>query len=295
MTSNMDQSGLTWPRRARQILWPIARAVLIVYLLVVLMMMLFETRLVYPIPPVNASGWHPTSFKYEDVSFESADGTKLHGWFVAHPDPKRAILYCHGNGADVSSLGQFATMLGKSLHASVLVFDYRGYGQSQGRPTETGCIADGDSAQHWLADRMHIRPNEVVLIGHSLGSAVAIALAADNGASALIIENAFPTMTDVAAWHYPWLPVRWVMANQYDNLSRIRKYGGPLFQSHGTRDEFIPLSFARKLFDSAPSLRKRWLELPGSKHNSALPRGYYDELTAFLDENSLTPVLPKPP
>src|SRR4051812_28026459 len=109
MTSNMDQSGLTWPRRARQILWPIARAVLIVYLLVVLMMMLFETRLVYPIPPVNASGWHPTSFKYEDVSFESADGTKLHGWFVAHPDPKRAILYCHGNGADVSSLGQFAT------------------------------------------------------------------------------------------------------------------------------------------------------------------------------------------
>src|SRR5215212_5618621 len=85
VTSNMEQSGFTWPRKARQLLWPTLRAVLIVYLLVVLVMMLFETRLVYPIPPANASDWHPTGFKYEDVSFESADGTKLHGWFVAHP------------------------------------------------------------------------------------------------------------------------------------------------------------------------------------------------------------------
>src|SRR5947208_850281 len=143
----MEQSGVTWRRRSLQFLWQAARAILIVYLLVVLLMMLLETHLVYPIPPANASDWHPTGFNY----------------------------------ADVSSLGEFAAMLSKSLQASVLVFDYRGYGHSQGRPSETGCIADGNSAQHWLAQRMHIRPQEVVLMGRSLGSAVAIALAADNG------------------------------------------------------------------------------------------------------------------
>ena len=86
-----------------------------------------------------------------------------------------------------------------TLHASVFIFDYRGYGHSEGRPNEAGCIADGRAAQHWLAERMGIQPNEVVLMGRSLGGAVAVALAAENGAQALVLENAFPTMPDVAA------------------------------------------------------------------------------------------------
>ena len=248
----------------------------------------------YPAPPVDAGDWHPTSFKYEDVSFNSADGTELHGWFVPHPSPSRAILYCHGNGEDVSSIGELAAMLSETYRAAVFVFDYRGYGRSRGRPSETGCIADGNAAQHWLAERMGIQPADVVLMGRSLGSAVAIALAADNGARALVIENAFPTMTDVAAWHYPWLPVRWIMTNRYDNLSRIQRYTGPLLQSHGTRDELIPLPFARRLFDNAPSVNKRWIEFSGLNHNSAMPRQYYDQLAKFLDASATDVGLPKP-
>jgi fermentation-respiration switch protein FrsA (DUF1100 family) len=122
-------------------------------------------------------------------------------------------------------------------------------------------------------------------MGRSLGSAVAVALAAENGARALIIENAFPTMPDVAAVHYPWLPVRWIMSNRYDNLSRIRKYSGPLLQSHGTKDQLIPISLARRLYDASPSRLKQWLEFAGLGHNSAMPRRYYDALTAFLEEN----------
>jgi fermentation-respiration switch protein FrsA (DUF1100 family) len=249
-------------------------------------MMMFETWLVYPIPPVDRGDWQPTRYQYEDVSFESADGTKLHGWFLPHANSTRAILYCHGNGEDVSSVGELAAMLSEALHASVLIFDYRGYGHSQGRPNEAGCIADGNAAQHWLAERMGIRPNDVILMGRSLGSAVAIALAADNGARALVIENAFPSMTDVAAWHYPWLPVRWVMTNRYDNLSRIHRYDGPVLQSHGTADELIPLSFARRLFDAAPNTNKQWLELPDLGHNSGMPRHYYAVLSAFLDSST---------
>jgi len=98
----------------------------------------------------------------------------------------------------------------------------------------------------------------------------------------LILENAFPTMTDVAATHYPWLPVRWAMQNRYDNMGRIQDYHGPLMQTHGTHDEVVPLSYARRLFDAAPSPTKRWLELPGLGHNSAMPLSYYDQLAEFL-------------
>ena len=256
-------------------------------------MMLFETWLVYPAPPVNTGNWHPTGFRYEDVSFESADGTKLHGWFVPHINPSRAILYCHGNGEDVSSLADLATMLSRKVHASVFVFDYRGYGHSQGKPNEAGCIADGNAAQHWLAQRMGIQPSDVVLMGRSLGSAVAIALAADNGARALVIENAFPTMTSVAAWHYPWLPVRWIMTNRYDNLSRIQRYNGPLLQSHGAADELIPISFGRRLFAASPSHEKRWLEFSGLGHNSTMPPRYLRDLSGFLEGSEKMAVLPE--
>ncbi len=295
VSTDMDQLGSPWWHRARRQIWRIGRPVLIAYLLVILVMMLFETWLVYPAPPVESGDWHPTGFKYEDISFDSADGTKLHGWFVPHPNPNRAILYCHGNGEDVSSVGELAAILSEMLHASVFVFDYRGYGHSQGRPNETGCIADGNAAQHWLAERMGVRPNDVVLMGRSLGSAVAVALAAENGARALVIENAFSTMTDVAAWHYSWLPVRWIMTNRYDNLRRIQRYKGPLLQSHGTHDELIPLSFAQRLFDVAPSASKRWLEFPSLGHNSVLPRRYYDELTTFLEGSRQVKSLSEPP
>jgi uncharacterized protein len=278
----MSQSDSSRRQKTRRGLWRIGRPILIAYLLVVLVMVCLETWLVYPVPPVATGDWHPTEFHFEDVTFSAADGTKLHGWFIPHQNPRYAILYCHGNGEDVASVGEFGAELGEQLEASVFVFDYRGYGHSQGRPNEAGCIADGNAAQHWIADKTGTKPNNVVLMGRSLGSAVAVALAAQNGARALVLENAFPTMPDVAAVHYPWLPVRWIMSNRYDNLSRIQKYRGPLLQSHGTKDELIPISLAQRLYDAAPSQRKQWLELAGLGHNSAMPRRYYDSLAAFL-------------
>jgi fermentation-respiration switch protein FrsA (DUF1100 family) len=282
VSSPMDHMDTPrWHRLSRSI-WRLARLVLIAYLLIMLLMMFLETGLVYPVPPVAAGNWNPTGFKHETVWFEAADGTKLHGWFLPNPEAHRAILYCHGNGEDVSSHGELAATLSESLQASVFIFDYRGYGHSEGRPTEAGCIADGAAAQKWLAERMGVRPSDIVLMGRSLGSAVAVALAAENGARALVLENAFPTLSDVAALHYPWLPVRWIMANQYDSLSRIQRYSGPLMQSHGTRDELIPLSYARRLFDAAPNQSKRWMEFVGLRHNSPIPHRYYDDLAAFL-------------
>lgn len=262
-----------------------ARRAIITYLLIVVGMMFLETHLVYPIPPLTRNNWKPTNFEYEDVHFESADGTKLHAWFFPNPNTKRAILYCHGNGEDVAADGDLCSHLSNNrvLNANVLVFDYRGYGHSEGSPNEVGCIADGAAAQKWLANRVGIKPNEVVLMGRSLGSAVATALAANHGCRALILENSMPSIVSIAARQYPWLPVKWVMRNRYDNMERMQHYTGPLWQSHGTADSLIPISSARTLFDASPSENKRWIEYPNLDHNDPRPRIYYDELAKFLD------------
>jgi fermentation-respiration switch protein FrsA (DUF1100 family) len=273
-------------RRWASITWRIARPIVLAYLVIVLGMMFLETWLVYPIPPLEWGDWKPKGFAYEDVHFTSADGTKLHGWFVPHPSPRnpqRAVLYCHGNGEDVAAVGEVAAHLRDVLHASVFVFDYRGYGHSEGCPNEAGCIADGNAAQHWLASRLGIQPSDVIVMGRSLGSAVAVALASENGARALVLQNAFPTMPDVAQLHYPWLPVRWVMKNRYNNLSRIKSYTGPLLQCHGCNDDLIPIALARTLFEASPSCNKKWLEFLHCGHNDEQPGSYYDELAAFLD------------
>jgi fermentation-respiration switch protein FrsA (DUF1100 family) len=275
----VNQSAKAW----LQLGWRIVRPLLLAYLLVVLAMMLLESRLVYPIPSPELGDWNPAGLGHEDVWFESADGTRLHGWFVPHAAPKRAILFCHGNGEHVAFNADLAARLRDSLQASVFLFDYRGYGRSAGRPSEQGCIADGRAAQRWLAKRMAIEPDAVVLMGRSLGTAVAIALAAEEGAAALILENAFPSMTDVAALHHPWLPVRWAMDNRYDSLSRIAHFHGPVVQSHGTDDTLIPLAMGRRLFDAAPGRHKRWIAFPSLGHNSPWPSTYYADLAAFLD------------
>jgi fermentation-respiration switch protein FrsA (DUF1100 family) len=248
------------------------------------MMMLFERSLVYPIPPHTRGDWNPRGLTHEDVWFHSTDGTRLHGWFVPHSSPKRAILYCHGNAEHVADNDLLVAELRDRLQASVFIFDYRGYGRSEGRPDEAGCIADARAARDWLAEKTVRRPREIVLMGRSLGGGVATALAGQSGAEALVIENSFSSLHDVAAIHYPWLPIRWVMDNRYDAISDIRRYDGPLFQSHGSRDTIVPVALGRRLFDAAQSSRKRFVEFPHLGHNDRWPESYLAELAKFLDE-----------
>lgn len=273
---------LSWLARAGRL----GRVALLAYLAVLLAMMLLEPWLVYPVPPQEAGNWQPTGLGHEDVWFSSADGTTLHGWFVPHSETKRAILYCHGNGEHVAMNADLAVRLRDRLQASVFLFDYRGYGRSEGWPHEAGCIADGLAAQRWLAERIGIKPGEVVLIGRSLGGGVAVAIAAEQGAAALVLENTFPSLVAAAAHQYPWLPVGWAMDNRFDSVARIRHFAGPLMQSHGAADTLIPSRLARQLFDAHPGTRKRWLDLPGLQHNDAFPASYYTILAQFLAESA---------
>ncbi|TWT86558.1 putative aminoacrylate hydrolase RutD [Pseudobythopirellula maris] len=244
-----------------------------------------ERMLIYPAPSIDRGNWKTKWLDKEDVHFESSGGVRLHGWYAPVENPDCVVLYSHGQSEHVANLINVVARLQESLNASVLVYDYRGYGKSQGVPTEAGCVADGLAAQQWLAERAGVLPEELVIVGRSLGGAVSTAIAAERGARALVLENTFSRLTDVAAYRYPWLPVRQVMRNRYDSVERISQYTGPLFQMHGTRDRVVPAKFARELFSACPSAHKRFYTVRGGNHFDSTPPAFYAKLREFLAQD----------
>jgi fermentation-respiration switch protein FrsA (DUF1100 family) len=262
---------------------PWLRLAAVCYLLVLLLLLLLENTLLYPAPKYPTGDWEAASIPHEDVHLASLDGTPLHGWYFDHPQPRAVLLYLHGNGDCVAYLGPYLAALRDKLRLAIFVVDYRGYGRSGGSPFEKGILEDGDAAQRWLAERAGCRMNEVVLMGRSLGGAVAVDLATRNGARGIVLQNTFTSMPDVAAGHYPWAPVRWLMRNRYDSLCKISGYRGPILASHGTADGLVPIEFGRRLFDAAPSERKEFVPIEGGDHNSPEPREYYLALDRWLE------------
>ena len=254
----------------------------VVYCLVLLVLLFLENMLVYPAPRYPEGDWQATWLEHEDISFNSADGTKLHGWYVEHPQPKAVILYCHGNGTHVAYTAEFLAEMRDEFQVSIFAFDYRGYGRSEGKPAEKGILEDADAAQEWLAKRAGIEKKDVVLMGRSLGGGIALHLAAENGARGVILQNTFTSLHDAAASHYPWVPVRLLMKNRYDSLSRISRYSGPLFISHGTADRIVPFAHGQKLFAAATG-PKEFFEIAGGDHNDSEPEHYLPALHKFLD------------
>ena len=265
-----------------------ARVLLIAYLVVLVVVMFLEESIIF-LPSVYPEGdWQPAGLAVEDAWFQAADGTKLHGWYLPHPRARAAVLFCHGNGGNITHRADALHMLNRRVGVSVLMFDYRGYGRSEGKPDEPGILADARAARAWLAARENIRESDIVMMGESLGGAVAVDLAARDGARALVVESAFSSLPDVGAYHYAWLPVRLLARTRLDSLSKIGNYRGPLLQAHGDRDTIVPIEFGRRLFEAANE-PKQFLVLPGHNHNDSMPDTYYDALAEFIER------LPAPP
>lgn len=238
--------------------------------------------------------YHPTSYPselegeplpFEEARFQSDDGTELHGWFMDHPEPIAIALFCHGNAGNIASRGDSLMILNRHHRLAVMAFDYRGYGKSKGRPTENGILADARAARKWLAKRKGVREQDIVLMGRSLGGAVAIDLAAKDGAKGLVIASTFTSLPDVAQEAFPMLPARILMTQRFNSLAKIKDYHGPLLQSHGDADVLIPISLARELHAAAPG-RKQFIPIPGGRHNDPQPEEYRIALDAFLRELS---------
>jgi len=248
-----------------------------------------QRRLIYfPYPVVpSAAGVLPGS---EEVAFDTEDGLRLRGWFLpASGGDGGAVLVCNGNGGNRAMRAPLAAALSRA-GLSVLLFDYRGYGGNPGRPSEAGLAADTRAAHAWLAARAGVDPGRVAYYGESLGAAVALGLAIERPPAALVLRSPFTSLADVAQFHYPWLPVRLLLAERYPSLDRIRHLAVPLLVVAGERDAIVPASQSRRLYDAARE-PKRFTMVPGADHNDeALLSGGHliGEVLGFLRE---TPVL----
>lgn len=233
--------------------------------------------------PFPAGDWRPAETVFEDCWFETIDGMRLHGWYLPHESPEAVILYAHGNAGNVSGRGRVAYRLNQQFGASVLVFDYRGYGRSEGTPTIEGLLHDTRAARDFLARREEIDPAEVVLLGRSLGTSMATQIAAEDGARALILQSPFASLKQAAAGHYPGWLVNVLVADRLNSRENIKRYQGPLLISHGTADRTIAFQQGVELYEAANE-PKAFFRITGGAHNTPLPDAYYDRLGAFLKD-----------
>jgi fermentation-respiration switch protein FrsA (DUF1100 family) len=206
---------------------------------------------------------------YRDLELESDDGERLHGWWIgARTDPLGHLLVCHGNAGNVGDRVLHAALL-TAAGFDVLLFDYRGYGRSSGRPSEEGTYRDARAALACLRDEPGIDPARIFYLGESLGGAVALNLALERPPAGVVLLSAFTGIRDLGRLHYPFVPPP-LVPDAYPTLRRIRALHAPLLVLHGERDEIVPLSHATALFESAPE-PKRLHVFPGVGHNDLVP------------------------
>lgn len=230
--------------------------------------------------------WQPPGLAYEDVAFNSADGTKLHGWYCPVDDAKTTVLFAHGNAGNLTDRWYLAKKLNDVCGVNVMLFDYRGYGKSEGSPSESGVLADARAARKWLAEREQISESEIVLYGRSLGGGVMVDLAAQDGAKALILESTFTSLPNVANGIFPYTRIGSLMRNQFKSIEKIEDYHGPIWIAHGDSDSMIPFEHGKALFEAANE-PKQFYTLAGENHNWIPTKEYLTGLNNFLKKISL--------
>ena len=230
---------------------------------------------------------------FEEVYFPAADGTQLHGWFI----PGRGddtLVWFHGNAANISNRVYNIMLLYQHVGANVFIFDYRGYGRSDGKPSEKGLYSDGEGVLEYLRSRDDIDHDRLVLFGRSLGGCIVAELAMRHRVKAVIIESSF-TSSDALARHLrpvltillrPWMLVR----SRFDSLSKMPRIHSPVMVVHGDKDVTVPIHMGRELFNAANE-PKRFYEIKGATHDDTHIVGgeaYFKALRDFIENPSVS-------
>ncbi len=238
------------------------------YGVVVVLVFLTQSSLVYfPMRSVDMTP-DKIGLDFEEVQLKTEDGVALSSWFIPAQKQRGVLLFCHGNAGNISHRLESIRIF-HDLGLSVLIFDYRGYGQSEGSISEEGTYLDAEAAWTYLVEECHIDPSEIILFGRSIGGAIATKLATRKQAAALILESSFTSITDLGAQVYPYLPIRLLSRYHYDTSSYLKQIDIPLLIIHSSEDEIIPFTHAKVLYENANE-PKELLEITGD-HNA----GFY--------------------
>lgn len=240
-----------------------------------------DRTLYYPEKGLDATprayGW-----TFEDLRLKTEDGVEVHGWYIPGTKPF-VLLLAHGNAGTISHRLNKAALL-RRTGAGLLLFDYRGYGQSAGRPSEQGTYRDAEAAYRYLTETKGIPADHVFFYGESLGCAVALEMALRHPGAGVILESPFTSTVDMGKLVFPWLPVKWLVRHHYDNLLKIPKLTSPLLLMHSPQDEIVPFHMGQRLFQAAPD-PKTFLELKGGHNEGYMDTGerYVSAVKAFVE------------
>ncbi len=230
---------------------------------------------------------HPAQLGIDasEIWLDTEDGVRIHGFFLpGPPGVDRAILFLHGNAGNASHRLPNAAELAR-LGCDVLLLDYRGYGRSQGTPSEEGVYRDARAGLAYLKEERGLREERVLLFGRSLGGAVAVDLAKGRALAGVIVESTFTSLADMGRAVLG--PVGALLARSgFDSLTKIRALRAPLLSFHGDRDEIVPFELGRRLFEQAPE-PKAFEVIPGAGHNDTLEvggRAYFERIARFVEE-----------
>lgn len=208
------------------------------------------------------SAW---GMRYEDVTIKTGDNVDLHGWYIPGKTGAKTLLFFHGNAGNISHRGESVSVF-HDMGLNVLIFDYRGYGQSKGKPSEQGLYRDARSAWRYLTQVRDIADHDIILFGRSLGAAIAIKLATEVKAAALIAESTFSSADDMARHMFPVLSHLIYVRFKFNNVGNISRVQCPIMYAHSPDDDIIPYALGRKVYEAANS-PKSFFELKGD-HNT---------------------------
>lgn len=205
---------------------------------------------------------------FEDAVFKSTDGLLLSGWFIPADGSEFTVLFCHGNGGNMTHRLDSINIF-HNLGLNCFIFDYRGYGDSQGKPTEEGTYLDAAAVYKWLTEKKKIKPENIILFGRSLGGSIAAQLASKVKAAALIIESTFTSYVDIGKKFYPYMPVQWFARFSYRTIDFIKDVRCPVMLIYSRNDEVVPFEFGLELYEAANE-PKEFVEILGSHNDSFL-------------------------
>jgi uncharacterized protein len=220
---------------------------------------------------------------YKDVMLTTADSVRIHGWWIPTEGSRGTILFCHGNGGNISHRIESFRIF-QRLGLDIFIFDYRGYGRSDGTTDEQGTYRDAEAAWRYLTGERKIDSRRIIHFGRSLGGAVASYLAEHHGGAGLILESTFSSVPDLGEDLFPWLPVRSIVTYDYNTAARLPKIDMPILIVHGRDDEMIPYAHGRRLFEIARE-PKQFLDLLGGHNGGFVQTGeaYVKGLEGFVE------------
>jgi fermentation-respiration switch protein FrsA (DUF1100 family) len=245
----------------------------------------FEDQFIfYPYAEVEQT---PAQVKlsFEDVYFTTDDGVKLNGWFVPYPQAQITLLWSHGNAGNISHRVENIKLLHDKVGINVFIFDYRGYGRSQGTASEEGTYKDAAAALRYLLSRKDVDSKKLIFFGRSLGAAVAAELALQYPCRGLILETPFASIAKMARAAFPLLPITSLLRTRYDTEDKVRRIKTPLLVIHGDQDDIVPYSHGKEVFAAAPE-PKEFYTIRGARHNDTYIVGgdaYFSVLKNFIE------------